>query len=215
MAENACDHIFLLQERINADKLVIGDAYMLPDAEAVAADKLFLHGAFADCRGQASLRQLGQGDFVRHADDRDALYAVFKQQVPADLIGALDRFDAGDGAQRLQIRLIHQHRRDDLEVPEPVARIVIRGTLPQGRSGVGDAKVRRNGDHGDHHDRDVRHDLFFYVAACVQDLRCFHVLPVYHLCKIDSCFFSGFIPHRIDADKELAHHGHQQIASLR
>ena len=215
MAENACDHIFLLQERINADKLVIGDAYMLPDAEAVAADKLFLHGAFADRRGQASLRQLGQGDLVRHADDRDALYAVFKQQVPADLIGALDRFDAGDGAQCLQILFIHQHRRDDLEVPEPVARIVIRGTLPQGRSGVGDAKVRRNGDHGDHHDRDVRHDLFFYVAACVQDLRCFHVLPVYHLCKIDSCFFSGFIPHRIDADKELAHHGHQQIASLR
>ena len=102
-----------------------------------------------------------------------------------------------------------------LKVPEPVARIVIRGTLPQGRSGVGDAKVRRNGDHGDHHDRDVRHDLFFYVAACVQDLCCFHVLPVYHLCKIDSCFFPGFIPHRVDADKELAHHGHQQIASLR
>ena len=215
MAENACDHIFLLQERIDADKLIIGNAHMLPDAEAAAADQLFLHGAFADRRGQASLRQLGQGDLVRHADNRDAFNTVFKQQVPAELIGALDGFDAGDGAQRLQILFIHQHRRDDLKVPEAEARIVIRGTLPQGRSGVGDAKVRRNGDHGDHHDRDVRHDLFFYVAACVQDLRCFHVLPVYHLCKIDSCFFSGFIPHRIDADKELAHHGHQQIASLR
>ena len=167
VTEDAGNDVFLVQEGVGPGKVIVFNRHALADGKAVAGDELFFHGALARGRGKAAFGQLGQRDLVRQRDDRDALFHVFELQQGADLVKALDGFHPRQGAENVQVLLIHQQGRGDLEVPEAVAVEVIRAPFFQGRSRIGDAEERRNSDHGNHHDRDERNQLFTDVPACV------------------------------------------------
>ncbi len=172
--ENPRDDKVRLFERLDAHDGPVGQADRLPDREFAVVRQLFFDGALPRRLGQAAGEQHRPCDLLRDVHDRDIRHASADAKLGAGLQDRLRRPDAGQGADGLQIFVIHQQGGVDLEVPEPAAVKEDVGVLLQGGCGIGNAEVCHRRQHADHHDRQKGDQLLPDVAAGIGQLCSFH-----------------------------------------